>query len=685
MNGNVYTLSDSETIRMIDYGVYYKNEADTVGERVDFYDSSKPMEEFSLAAYKKQTIKFDKEGIWIFNVTVQNKGGKVNGKFKVTISELLDDLEDITESTGVTFNEDTLRAEWNKVDGAVGYRVKVNSFIKSTSELFADMSDAIYPEFKFFDLVVVPYDESGYNIGKKMVIKNCVVGPEGYKGVVINSDKAKIDKETRTATLSADVVKSGDWWNTLLNGDNGFVGLKGNYGVGYYIETEFSASSEAIDAVIKDFGSDNIPQIVLFAEEINGNKTLNGGKGSLLSTGLGSWAINTAQPALHETMGMFAVHGPTRATRESAKKLPMLASTKDYPLLTQNGLRNYGGGKTYKYIVGTKYSSWGHLLIDVSLYQKLGNDYVEIFTEEGKSYTNILLDTGLTAKDVAELGTNIILMAENKYQVYKPTTTFSFNMPEYKGKGAEDVPETVAQGAVFAQDGSLTIANKSTNGIKATNAGQWASYHNYFAIKGNYGAGTYIDFEFTGYNMPQLILFADGKEGDAAYQSITNYGTGAGKDNNVQQERKGVVILNGLQTARDYIHIFGPNRMNGSDEYGKAGGLLMISKDEENGKYKELTRAGQIENAEKDYALTVGTFVGTDGKVWIDMLLKDGTNGSEICRLQRSLGITSEEAGSGDIIILPPFGDDGEYIVDNTTTCELKCVGEPYKSSPQNF
>lgn len=687
INGNVFIVSSSSTIRLIDYGEYFENEMDKEGEIVKFYDTTKPMEEFDLIEYKKQKIKFDKEGIWDFHVHVQNKGGIADGKFRVKVSEDLNKMTDISDTHDASFNINTLKAEWDAVEGAAGYRVKIGSYVFSTTDLSADMSGAYFPPFEFFDLVIVPYGEDGYNLGKKIIIENLVVSPDGYAGVVLGGAGADLNQANRTVTLTASTVSSNAWWTDVQKGDNGYVAMTGDYGVGYYVETTFGASTEMIGSIPTDFGSVNMPQIVLFADQVNGNKSSVGGKGLLLSSGIGAWAQNTAQTGLHATMDEFSIHGVNRAVRNSTTDYPRLVKTSEYPLLTQNGLKTYGAGKTYKYIVGTKYSEWGYLLVDVTLLEKVGNDFVEIKTADGKSYTNILFNTGLKKADVDELGTNIILMAENKYRTYKPTTTFTFEMPKFVSAGyTGEVPVLKSYGATLSADGSLSMAHKSTpaSSFKATNAGQWATYHNYFAFQGDYGVGNYLDFSFTGLNMPQFIFFADSAEGDTAYQSITNYGSGKNTSNSVSQGRKGLVVLNGMGTRDQWLQVFGPNRMNGGAEYGATGKgeLLTVVYGDENGAYNELIRKGQAENKTKQYNLTVGTHLGEDGMVWLEMILKDAS-GNEICHLDKSLGLTETEVGMGDIIVLPPFANYGTDLVDakpdkGGTTCVFESISLPY-------
>jgi hypothetical protein len=171
------------------------------------------------------------------------------------------------------------------------------------------------------------------------------------------------------------------------------------------------------------------------------------------------------------------------------------------------------------------------------------------------------------------------------------------------------------------------------------------------------------------------------------YASVSTYGTGSNTGYNTNYGRKGVVLLNGLKERGDYIQAFGPNRMSGSNEYGTTGNgeLFTVTYGDENGKYDMLTRKWQKANLNTTLMLSVGTYVGEDGKVWMDMLLKD-VNGVEQCRLQRSLGLTEAEVGTGDIIIIPPIGVDGDYLTDGKEVT-FNSFSEPYKKveKKENF
>lgn len=470
------------------------------------------------------------------------------------------------------------------------------------------------------------------------------------------------------------------------------MGLVGNYGVGTYIETTFSYSVEKVEGNDTDFGHDNIPQIVLFADEVNGKEW--SGKGIVLSTGVDTYAGSYINDDNY--VGRYIAQGPNRMPDRASVQW-CDNKTKDYPLLTQRGLKADSNNtlnseaentvKTYKYVVGTFYNKSGNLVIRVSLLLKDGDNWTDIYSSDGKSYTDIFFATSWTASDVAEMGTNVILMAEHKGQAYTPTTTFTYSAP-YTDTSIPDTYISIkSNGATVGSDVSLTMANKTIGDTHGQSA-YWAEYWNYYAYVGEYGVGYYLDFVFTGYQMPQLIFFADNGSATSGYASVSTYNTGTNRGYSTNYNRRGVVVVNGLKDSGDYIHVFGPNRMNGtSDVYGSSGGLFMVSKDEDDGAYKELTRTGQKEHAEKEYALTVGTFIGEDNKVWLEMLLKDNSSGTEVCHLQKSLGLTETEVGTGDIIILPPLGEDGTYLTDGGTSMVLKSFSVPYKKtvSSENF
>ena len=279
------------------------------------------------------------------------------------------------------------------------------------------------------------------------------------------------------------------------------------------------------------------------------------------------------------------------------------------------------------------------------------------------------------------MGTNIILFAEHKGKVYTPTTTFTYSAPYTYH------PVVLAtKGATVNADGSITLKAK-TGGYAAKDAGIWHEHMSYYAYQGDFGVGYYVDVTFTGY-MPQFIFFAKNSNTiSTGYASVSTYGTGSNTGYNTNYSRKGVVLLNGLKERGDYIQAFGPNRMSGSNEYGTTGNgeLFTVTYGDENGKYDMLTRKWQKANLNTTLMLSVGTYVGEDGKVWMDMLLKD-VNGVEQCRLQRSLGLTEAEVGTGDIIIIPPIGVDGDYLTDGKAVT-FQSIGTPYKKveKKENF
>lgn len=505
---------------------------------------------------------------------------------------------------------------------------------------------------------------------------------------VMESNKSTFNADG-SVSLNAGVLGGSSTAQKYGTNENGYVAFEGNYGVNTYVETTFSISTENVGSTATDYGHDNIPQIILFADNIDGKEYA--GKGLMLSTGMGDYG-NAYGTNWWKT---FKVFGPDRPTSTSTYNGGAIAQTTDYPLLTQKGLREDLNNtldedatndvvKTYKYIVGTFYNSNGNLVVDVTLLVKDGDAWAELQTAEGKSYTNIYFVTTLTKTDVATMGTNVILFAEHKGKVYKPTTTFTYSAPYTYTY----IPMVVAtKGVTENADGSITMKAKTAGALVAKGVGTWHDYMSYYAYQGDYGVGYYVDVAFTGY-MPQFIFFAKNSDTiTTGYASVSTYGTGTNSGNAASYGRKGVVLLNGLKDKGDYIQAFGPNRMSDSNEYGATGKgeLFTVTYGNENGKYDMLTRTWQKANLNMTLTLSVGTFVGDDGKVWIDMLLKD-SNGVEQCRLQRSLGLTEAEVGTGDIIIIPPIGVDGDYLTDGKEVT-FNSFSEPYKKveKKENF
>ena len=729
MNGIVVN-SDTEYNTIVDYITYYANDSYTNGEVIQFYDGTKAMHEFDLAEYRKKTIKFDKEGIYVFHVYVENAGGRSETQFKVFCTEDLSKLELLTDNN-ITFNTKTYMAQWDAIEGAHEYKVKIGTSAFYTKELSMDMSDSIYKEFMYFDLVVLPLDENGDKIGKKVILENIVVSPEGYEGIVL-SEGAKLDKKTESVVLVGDAVTNGNinywyeyennyiafsgkygvgtyveatftgnnlpyvcffsndissnmtnsdggtglllmngigsntyqdrlrvygmdrlaesYWDssskmlrsmdtyssaisqdglsmnlgaeykyvvgtfentagyltldielykktpqgnweiawqvcesTFLSADeivpgniimwagvkgieentefafvrpyqktitdemknesiafgsknqdgtitleaapcnpsngygsireakNGYVAYKGDYGVGTYVETMFTSSTEAIASVPTSFGCANLPQIILLADTTKGGTTTDSGKGILLSSGIGFWDASSYRNA----NSSLSIYGLDRLNNDVGTKL----SISTFPLLTQIGLRNAPQGDTYKYIVGTFYNLNNELCIDITLQKEDNGSWIELYNADGVSYTNIILNTKWTEDEInaAGLGKNVIIMAENKSEVWKPTTTFKLNgfttkeakpvnpLPEY-------VPPYMSNGAAFNADGTVTLAGAGFFGAGGSQE-LWNAQFGYVGYNGNYGIGSTLSFTFTGMNIPDVILFAGALDG----------------------------------------------------------------------------------------------------------------------------------------------------------------------------
>ena len=184
---------------------------------------------------------------------------------------------------------------------------------------------------------------------------------------------------------------------------NSYLGIEGEYGVGTYIDITFTGN--------------NMPEVLLFADEINGNMTSMGGTGLLFSNGLANANNNV------DFLRKYYVFGPNRLTLHggvtdtdkvvqntntyegSDSRLVTLVgyasgtlAESDYPYLTQYGLAQTPDTE-YKYTVGT-YENGGKVYLYIELYD-LTNDKTVYTIDQA---TN-LSASDLTAGSIVLYGT----------------------------------------------------------------------------------------------------------------------------------------------------------------------------------------------------------------------------------------------------------------------------------------
>ena len=448
-------------------------------------------------------------------------------------------------------------------------------------------------------------------------------------GAVFNSDDS--------VTLPCLQTGGGVDVNTLRALNTAFVATDDTYGLGTYMDFYFTGN--------------NLPQVMFFADNLNGDITQYGGKGVLLMNGLVQTDVYSKR------MDEVLAFGPNRirlgSTGSTAgydlgvylTKLQSTGNTNypgDYPLLTQSGLKTTPDAN-YKYTVGMYEGDDGYLHIDIYLYN--ADDSSEIYHVDRKT-TLLVADMPITEG---------YIVAYAAYKGENTTTTFKCSEP-YK-KQAEEILQS---GATVNGDGSITLAgNQAPGGVRVEDLTNIVT--SYYALKGNYGLGTYIDFTFTGNNMPQVMFFADNINGD-----ITQNGG------------NGVLLMNGMARANasairpDQLIAFGPKRIklgaNTDAGYDLGSYLTMWRSDEHAsypGLYPLLSQKGLSETPNVNYKYTVGMYEDTDGYLHIDIYLYNADDNTEIYHADRktSLLVADMPVTSGNIIL---YG--GYKGADETTT-----------------
>lgn len=297
-----------------------------------------------------------------------------------------------------------------------------------------------------------------------------------------------------------------------------------------------------------------------------------------------------------------------------------------YKVFTQAGLSEFAN-TTFKYTVGTCEVN-GKVYFDATL----------TYTNGEEKVVSIYEDTGLTVSELSGAGYgNIVIYGTVKGASEK--TTFKITKMPYAGRTALSMP---SQGAKMNMDGSVTLAGKKVdNGSCYTCA--VSDLNNSYIALGEYGVNTYVDFEFTGNNMPQVMLFAnqvDGYMADFTYTGKNNAATITG-----DRGKNGYLISNGFvydnatgsNGAKNYLTVWGPHAISPKDLTGAYNAHLneAIMK-EQNSQFAQT-----VLDESKTYKYTVGTCIKY-GYVIIDITLseKNGEQYTEVAHKEIETGCT---------------------------------------------
>ncbi|MBR2448958.1 MAG: hypothetical protein IKB30_02425, partial [Clostridia bacterium] len=337
--------------------------------------------------------------------------------------------------------------------------------------------------------------------------------------------------------------------------DNNYIAITGEYGVGTYMDFYFTGN--------------NMPSVMFFADKVNGNMS---GYASYTGSNGTAVGVNTGEKGLLITNGFhgqnetaitnacrnnFMVYGPNRiylnntsigdTLKEFVSETALINKTYDaentaYNAFTQTGLRNDYESTNFKYTVGT-FSNKGELWIDATLYDVENKKIVGVIRE-----STGLLTSSITAG-------NIVIYGSVKGS--STTTDFTYVKP-YTASA-----DIVSSDATFNSDGSVTLAGRGVSG--AGNFYQITSIDNsYVALTGDYGVGTYMDFTFTGNNMPTVAYFANNINGNMGNADVTLTPTG-GYSSHVPLGNTGMIFTNGFYMSNstnggyDFYRIYGMN------------------------------------------------------------------------------------------------------------------------------
>lgn len=455
---------------------------------------------------------------------------------------------------------------------------------------------------------------------------------------------------TVTLTTAKAASAGGTFGISALN--NAYVALEGEYGIGTFVDVEFKGH--------------NMPQIMFFADQINGNMSSNGGAGLIVMNGLNAGSVAGANEINYFGPNRFgASNNFITLTDQTSAKYELTTSS----AFTYTALSADTSDRTYIYRIGTMLDEADNtIILHAEFFDKATGGVIETATA----------DTGILATEVN--AGSIIAYAPVKGA---GTATFKIGKP-YAGSATVNM-----RGATIANDGTVTLAGRGLNGsgqpfALVTNN---ANYTNdtplsYLGLIGEYGVGTYMDFYFTGNNMPEVMFFAD-----VINDELTGYGNWVSPNSTVNG-RKGVLVSNGIYssiTANDINHAFtvwGPDRIffgEGKSLAGAFTGFLKYANVSiTDGSLLTQETLGNGNYDTTNFKYTVGTY-GLNGKLGVHVILYTVSGGVETKVIEHTLytGIALTEIKADNIVIYDSIKGKGTTTVFKYST--------PYISAPSVF
>lgn len=339
------------------------------------------------------------EGLYVYKLAVENAGGRSSKDVKVEVRE---DFKTITPLTDykAEFNSQTGIITWDAIPKAEFYRVRVGSNVVTVSEgTSLDITQYIYDSI--VDAVEIAAVNSDNTRFGKIVSEEDFL-PAEYKGLKFSLD-AKIDFNNRVATLSGPLTE-GRAPSHLDKKENDYIALMNNYGVGTYIDFEFTGN--------------NMPIVRLFANQAHGfltHNTKDDNGGILLMSGI--TCNNTSGMSVHNSqLDNFRIFGDVIYNGYFSENLTDTQIQTFAPVKNEkfyNQKKQYGTIPVYN---KPDYTGWyvqPHLVTYTSTQD---NGIYKYLTQEGRNAepdTKFKYTVGTYASDQDKIVINIIMYKDN--------------------------------------------------------------------------------------------------------------------------------------------------------------------------------------------------------------------------------------------------------------------------------
>ncbi len=362
------------------------------------------------------------EGLYVYTLVYTNAGGTVSREIKVEVREDFSAMSKLSSDYVVNYDSSTGDVTWSAVPDAIYYRVRIGDNMETVREgrtinVSKYLQSSVLPSMP---LEVAAVKEGEIRIGK--MTYDGMVMPHAYRNLVM-SGKTTLNVNNGEVTLQATPSSWGRAASHLDSSENEYVGFQGEYGVGTYVDVEFTGN--------------NMPIVRLFANDIDGWLTKYADTttdGIILMSGFdgvategdhipqlenfrifgdGMWG-GYFESNLSESAANFSTILPSRNERFWEQK--KVADTtnggfkanvqlgaysyRSHPYLTMRG-RMEAPDMKFKYTVGTRISGTDTIIVDVLLSKYVDGNWVELYNEN--------LDTGLTL-DTYQAG-NIVFAA----------------------------------------------------------------------------------------------------------------------------------------------------------------------------------------------------------------------------------------------------------------------------------